>query len=681
MRKLVNYLPTHFLIGLIVGVLLQFKFTIWQFGFINLIVVQILLIFVLLGFYFFKKKIVFTFLSFMVFIFVGIASVYIQDDRNYENYYKNIATNNNCSVVLRIVEVLKASEYDYKYKATVLQVDEKRSRGMVLLTIRKDSLPIKLLNIDDIIFTKSSFQEPKIPLNPYQFNYKDYLAKQRIHYQLAVKDYQLKIIEKRTFSIVGFAVGISDYIQKKLQKYHFRETEFSIIKALLLGKRQNISKELRSSYVDAGAIHILAISGLHIGIISFAFLWLLRPLNRLKNGKYIAFVLTVLLLWIFAFMTGLSASTVRAVTMFSFFVVGKSLQQGQFVEHSLATSMFLLLIINPLFLFDIGFQLSYLAVFGIVWLQPIFYKLMKSTTKITDYFWQLFTVSLAAQIGILPLSLFYFHQFPGLFFLSNLIVIPLLQIILVGGILVVILAVTNLLPTFIVFLYEKIVYLMNIFIQWVSYQESFIFRGITMSFLAMCAWYIMLIFCYQFLVERKPKRFIYFLSSILLLQSVYIFEKYQQSKKENFLVFHKSRKSIFGSRRGEEVLFYHNLDSTEINRQKIIQNYIVKEGVKPKFQYQNKSVFKIGNHTFLCVDSIGVYKLDKLKKSIIILQKSPKINLDRLIYFLRPIQIIADGTNYKNYINRWEKTCTEQKIPFHYTGKKGAFQSSEYKSE
>lgn len=144
----------------------------------------------------------------------------------------------------------------------------------------------------------------------------------------------------------------------------------AVIKALLLGQRQDISKGLLTDYQNAGAIHILAVSGLHVGILLLILTFILRPIDRFKNGKYIKAIGIIVFLWMFAFIAGLSASVVRAVTMFSFIAIGQSFQKKTLIEFSLITSMLFLLLVKPMFLFDVGFQLSYLAVFGIIWVQP-----------------------------------------------------------------------------------------------------------------------------------------------------------------------------------------------------------------------------------------------------------------------------------------------------------------------
>jgi competence protein ComEC len=640
----------------------------WQFGFFKLLLtLSLILIFLLL----FKSKIIKTFLAFLIFFFIGVSAVFVNNDANYQSHYKSFITNNS-SAILKIDKVLKSTNYHHKYVAEVTQIDSIKTKGKILLNITKDSL-LQSLKVDEFIYAKPNFIEVNKSLNPHQFDYKFYLEKQGIHQQIYFKKNEYKSIGIEVFSLKGLSAKFRDKVQKLLKEYHFKADELAVINALLLGQRQEISKELISDYSKAGAIHILAVSGLHVGIILWILTWLLKPLERLKNGRILKTICIVILLWMFAFIAGLSASVVRAVTMFTFLAIGLYFQRKNVILFSLISSMFFLLIFKPMFLFDVGFQLSYLAVFGIVWIQPKLYKIYSPKYKVDKKIWEIFTVSIAAQIGVLPLSLYYFHQFPGLFMLSNLIIIPVLGTILVGGIVIITGALIGILPQVLANIYGSVISLMNGFINWVSNQEQFLFTDISLSFLMMLISYVFIIFSIQFLIEKSSKRLTCFLVSLLLVQSIFLFENYQKKTKQEFIVFHKNRNSILGNRVGEQLFINHDLDSLAITKTNAMFSYRIGENVNQRYKNGFSNVFQFENETILIVDSLGIYQLNNLKNPIILLQQSPKINLERLIKTIAPKQIITDGSNYKSYVKRWQKTCKTLKTPFHYTGEKGAF--------
>lgn len=669
MKKLVSYTPISFLVFLILGIILQFYQSIWKYGFSMLLLIIVVTIIILFILKLKSLKIWFSIVAAFVFTLIGIAAVFIQNPKNYSNYYfKNYQPNE--TVVITIHQILKPGNYYTKYIAKVTQVNNTKTIGKVLVNIKKDSLnsPLK---VNQQFVLKPEFKELIPPLNPHQFNYKEYLAKQHIYHQLFLNNSELKQVDDASFSLIGLSASVRNNIQQSLQKHNFSKDEYAVINALLLGQRQEISKELLDDYTNAGAIHILAISGLHIGIILLLLSYLLKPLEKLPKGILIKTLSIILLLWSFAFIAGLSASVVRAVTMFTFIAIGQSFKRKKVIEFSLVSSLFFLLLINPLFLFDVGFQLSYLAVFGIVWTQPLLYKLWNPKNFLLDKMWRLLTVSVAAQAGILPISLYYFHQFPSLFILSNLVIIPFLGGILLFGIMIIFLALLNFLPQFLADGYQFIISLMNSFVSWISHQESFLLQEISMSLPAMFVWYVVIVLFFQVWIHKSAKRIFYFLGAVVLLQGVYLFEKFEKENKKELLVFHKSRNSIIGMREGKELRIY-NLEYAIIN-EKLFQSYRIGENVNTVVIDSTFNYTTFKNKQLLIIDSLGIYQLYKLQNPIVILQHNPKINLNRLITTTQPQQIIADGSNYKSYINKWQETSYKQKTPFWYTGQNGVF--------
>ncbi|WP_243765932.1 ComEC/Rec2 family competence protein [Polaribacter cellanae] len=657
----------HFTVFLIIGILVQFYTNFWQFNFQESFLIFLVFAFLLL----IRNRFFTTILTAIIFFTIGVFAVFITDCSNYDNYYQH-HLKNETNAVLKITKVLKSGNYSDKYEAEVIQIQQQKTRGTILLNVQKDSFS-NSLKVDDLVKLKADFLAIYPPLNPYQFNYKSYLARQGIYQQIFTENNQFLNLESQSSTIIGLSAKFRDLVQESLKKYHFKEDELSVINALLLGQRQDVSKELIADYSRAGAIHILAVSGLHVGVILLMLSFLLKPLERIQNGKYLKTILIIFLLWMFAFIAGLSASVLRAVTMFTFLAVGLGFKKKNVVFFSLVSSLFLLLIIKPMFLFDVGFQLSYLAVFGIIWVQPKLYQLMQPKVKILDKIWQLFTVSIAAQVGILPLSIYYFEQIPGLFLASNLVIIPFLMYILIGGIVIIITSLLNILPQFVADLYGIVISWMNNFVSWISHQEVFLFKEISISFLWMLAWYAFIILGIDFLMYKKPKKLMYVLIAILGVQSIYFYETKTKENKEEIIVFHKSRSSIIGKRLGENLLLQHDLDTLNFKDNFSVKSYRVSEGISETNSVNFNNFIQFKDKNILLVDSLGIYQLDNLKNPIILLQYSPKINLERLIKAIKPSKIVADGSNYKSYVFRWEETSKKQKTPFYYTGKNGAY--------
>lgn len=667
MKKLLRYLPFHFLLCLIFGIYIQFYFNVWTlsnwwiFGILTGIICVL---------FFLKSLRPFSVFCGFTFFILGMAITFQSDIRNDPLYYENYLRKNNTSV-LQITEVLKPNKFSNRYKAEVIQVNSNETTGKVLLSIRKDSIA-NMLEADQRILTRTDFLEVKPPLNPHQFDYKSYLARQGIHRQVYLKSDEFFEIETET-TFLGWISQLRSNIQQSLKKEGFSDDEFGVMNALLLGQRQEVSKELIDDYSNAGAIHILAISGLHVGIILLLLSYFFKPLELIKKGHLFKLLFIVLFLWFFALLAGISASVVRAVTMFTAVAIGQSVQRKNSVVYSLILSIFVLLLIKPMFLFDVGFQLSYLAVFGIVTIQPKLSSLWQPKRILIDKIWQLTTVSLAAQLSVLPLSLFYFHQFPGLFLLSNLVIVPFLGIILIGGIVMILLSVMSILPEFLIDVYGGIISLMNAFIRFVSKQEEFLFSRISFSFWMLIASYILIVFGFQYFERKSALRLKLFLVSILVFQSVLFYEKYDSQSKKEVLLFHKNQHSMIGIREGERLLTSHSLDSIAYQLDWNLASYSIGEKVKLVGGKTPNGYFEFHNQQFLIIDSLGIYQLKELKEPIVILQHSPKINLNRLIDSIKPKQIVADGSNYKSLIQRWKETCDERGMPFWFTGEKGAY--------
>lgn len=668
MKKLLEYIPFHFTLSLIIGITSQFNFRIWSFGFLKIGYTVLVLFIVLL----LLRRSRFYFLSAWLFFFwIGVATVYIQDDRNYEAYYGN-HNKDNVTAIFTIEKVLKSSTYYHKYEASIGKLDTLRVRGRTLLNVDKDSTN-HTLKVGDMLFLKPEVVTLSSPLNPHQFDYRSYLEKQGIYHQVFVKNSEYAILKQSQFSVQKMASEIRGSIQKSLRKHEFDQDVLAIINALLLGQRQDISKDLIENYSKAGAIHILAVSGLHVGILLLIFSYLLKPLERLKNGRVYKTLTVVILLWMFAIIAGLSASVVRAVTMFTFVAFGMMTNRNGGVLFALMSSAFFLLLIKPLFLFDVGFQLSYLAVFGIVWIQPMLYQLWSPRYLITDKLWQLSTVSIAAQLLVLPLSLYYFHQFPGLFILSNLIIVPFLGILLIGGILIILLSLLQLLPAFLIEVYGTIISAMNGFVSWIADQEKFLISEISYSAVLMIASYLVIFSIGSLGSKWHPKRIMMMLITIILFQSVLIFEKHEKNKKNALIIFHKSRETIIGQRLQDTLNVYSDMNSPNLLKSHALKSYVLGEDISISYRERLPNYLLTNDEELLIVDEKGVYEFTGFVNPIVFLMQSPNINLERLITILDPKLIIADGSNYKSSIARWQKTCIKKKTPFWYTGQNGAY--------
>jgi competence protein ComEC len=244
--------------------------------------------------------------------------------------------------------------------------------------------------------------------------------------------------------------------------------EFAVLAALTVGYTDALQPDLRASYSATGAMHILSVSGLHVGIVYVVIAFLLGFLDKSVRKKILKAVLIVSFLWIYAFITGLSPSVVRSTLMFTFVAVGAALERKTHIYNTVFMSAFFMLLVNPDFLFDVGFQLSYAAVLSIVFFQRPFSNLLPVNNKLLRWLRDLLTVSVAAQLGTMPFTLYYFHQFPNYFLLTNLVAIPLSTIVIYLAMLLLLVSFVPYLSVGVAFLLKGSLWLLNYLIVWIE---------------------------------------------------------------------------------------------------------------------------------------------------------------------------------------------------------------------
>ena len=427
----------------------------------------------------FTKTIYFGITNYLLAFAIGIITQITHTDSYQKNNYIHnksaFEKPHNISLTLR--EKLKNSTSSNRYIAIINSIDNSKYSGRIIVNIHKDSTNHPL-EIGTQLQINSTLYKNNNPKNPNQFDYSKYLENKQIYAQLYTDIDEIKVSNYIQKDIWYYTSVLRTRIITNLEKSNFKKTELNVAIALILGQQQDISPEIIRDYQYAGAVHILSVSGLHIGFILIFITFVLKPIPNTRKGSFIKLIVILVSLSLFGILAGLAPSVVRSVTMFSFVAIGNHLRRSVNIYHTLLVSILLILLVQPSFLFDVGFQLSYIALFFIVWFQPLLASLWEPKNKIKKYIWDILTVSFAAQIGTLPLSLFYFHQFPGLFFVTNLIILPFMGFIMVVGVLVMGLAAINCVPLFLTKTLEWSIYFMNTIINKIASIEEFIIRDI-----------------------------------------------------------------------------------------------------------------------------------------------------------------------------------------------------------
>ncbi|MDG1175026.1 MAG: ComEC/Rec2 family competence protein [Flavobacteriales bacterium] len=363
----------------------------------------------------------------LLLFFVGFQYTIERTDKFKKTHYSNFI-NPNDYLMVKVCDNLEEKQNSYKTILEVQQISSDTNRivsGKILAYFKK-GVKISSINYGDELLIKNKLNEVGGARNPNQFNYKHYLNINQINSQVFLDSVSW---QKTGVNSGNGLVAFSQRMRQKLYNYLSDNgivgDQLKVASALLLGYRENLDKDLVKSYSSAGAMHVLAVSGLHVGILYLLLANLLKVFSKIKNSKIWIALILISILWFYALMTGMSASVMRSATMFTFIIIGdKIIDRKGSIYNTLAISALVLILINPHIIYQVGFQLSYSAVLGIVYVQPKLYKLIYVKNIFLQKVWAITCVSIAAQIATFPLSLHYFHQFPVYFFIINLIVIP-----------------------------------------------------------------------------------------------------------------------------------------------------------------------------------------------------------------------------------------------------------------
>jgi competence protein ComEC len=614
----------------------------------------------------------FVLLTAIFFVLFGMINTErIKPINNKGHYIKKYQKGNTISI--KLLEELNHTGYYYRYIGEIQSVEGYRTEGKIMMRLAK-KVQLKALHYDDLIITCEPLKEIQASMNPGSFDFKTYAKKKNIRQQLDLRSPNFIIRKKTSRGLKVRALRFREDIIKSLDKHEFSKDEFSVIIALLLGKRQELSKGLIDDYKNAGAMHILAISGLHIGIILMMLNFIFRPLEYVKQGRRIKMIVLLICLWCFAFITGLSASVLRAVCMFTALTLGLFSNRSSNIGNYLFLSIFILLCVHPLYVFDVGFQLSYVSVFAIIGISPLIKRFWKPKLKIASYFWKLLVISFAAQIGIIPLSLFYFHQFSGLFFASSLVIIPFMGIILGFGFLMILMDQVNFMPIIFIRCYDFMIRSMNDFVGLLSNHHNLIFDHIYFSLLLVFLAYGLIYSLCKYIGNTSIKNLMFLLGAIIIFQGTLLWEKVKTQVSSEFVVFHHTMHSTIVERNGSKLTIKSTLKPDDPKLARIIEPY------QHQF-YQIKVVdgsaienlINAGKKRILIIDDETMIQDFGFNPDIIVLKNAPKINLDRLLKRVHPEIVISDGSNFLSYSRYWRNSCKKFGIKFHDTFQNGAF--------
>lgn len=619
-----------------------------------------------------------TFLSF------GYGLSYLHNQLNQPKHFKQQLQEDNNFFIATVSEAPKLSA---KSVGTVLSVEYIHdSLGTVVEGIGNLLCYIKLdtnsagLVLGDQLLCHGRIELMKAPQNPHAFDARQYYTYQNIHYRTYLAAGHWEKIGHQESWMTSINT-IRSYLLNTLKTHIPTANEYAVAAALILGAKQDLDKEVKNAYAETGATHVLAVSGLHVGIISglFAFLLGLIPIKK-QWWQYLRIMIQLILIWLFALFTGASPSVLRASTMFSFLAVGQALKRNTSIYNTLAASAFFLICLNPYIIMNVGFQLSYIAVLGIVYLQPKIYRKWYIPNKLGDKAWSLLSVSLAAQIATLPIGLYYFHQFPIYFWLSGFVVIPAATGILSLGIALMAFSWVPVLGLGIAYALNGLLWIMNAAVFGIQMLPAAVWTGFWLESWEMWLWYLVLGTVFWALTVKKLKILYLPFCLIIVLLGNRMWTLWELEQQQTLWVYHSPKGTlidIFSQRSAISIkdstllqtqLQYTHQSNLWANRVAIHSFYSTyQDRDSTSFLWLDNGVFQAGNKRFLLYNSDLLNKEthQALAVDYLLLHQNPKLkNIEDLYNVCEFDTLIFDATNSYWAINKWKTQCEELNISY-----------------
>ena len=644
----------------------------------------------LLGFFFvpFFNRYKFAFINGIItsilFFSVGAILAWQKDIRNDKQWLGNFYQEKN-ALIVTLDEPPVEKTKSIKANATVsylLQGDQKIPvKGKIIPYFKKDS-SLQVTYGSQIIF-KKSLQEIKNSGNPGGFDYKRYSLFQGITHQVYLKPDEFEVLSgKKENPFRKFIYTSREKVLNILRTNIKGDKELGLAEALLIGYKDDLEQSLVQSYTNTGVVHIIAISGLHLGLIYWLLALLLKPLKKRRKTRWLSPVLIITGLWLFSLLAGAQPSILRSALMFTCIVLGESLSRKTSIYNTMAVSAFILLCINPYWLWDVGFQLSYAAVLSIIiFMRPV-YNWFYIKNKLLDFIWKLNAVTIAAQILTVPLSIYHFHQFPNLFLLTNFLAVPLSSAILLGEIFLCVISFIPALALLAGKIISWLIWIMNTYIEKIEAIPFSLWDGLQISILQAVLLLLFAAGTSYWLMEKSKAGLKLGLLTLLGFTALRSYSFMQSDRQQKIIVYNVPQKRAIDIVSGRNYLF---IGDSDLLANDFARNFHLKPSrilyrINDGTTLDNLSLFEnylsYNDKHILLLDESVSFLAEGATPSVdlLVISKNPKIYIKKLAASLNIRQVVFDGSVPAWKANYWKKDCDSLHIPWHDVTVKGAFE-------
>ena len=548
--------------------------------------------FLFLVFSFLKIHFFFKIKDFVLSIFFLGLGVFAHELHNKEQVLPNFP--NSSEVVFTLDKKLNSNEKNKRYEVKILKVnDEINHLGLVL------SVPKEEKELDFKHFYKAEIYLNKVKANAqdFGFDYQKYLGRKQIYFQgYAPNSFQ--VAEKENLTLSEKIKQKRLEILQNIDQAKLSEKSKEFTKGIILADRTEMDRETVEDFSKSGLVHILAISGSHMAIIFWLILLLLKPIFP-ANFRNVPIVISLIFIWLFAIFIDFGSSVIRSCIMITAYYFYVLLQRKPDLLHAMAISGLAILIFDTNQLFDVGFQLSFIAVFGIFWLnEPILKYLPKPKNNVQNFLVNVISISIAAQLATLPLVIYYFHQYSLISVIANLVVIPFSEVIIIFALLMTILLGFGFDISWLNALYDSGVQLVLKVIHFFASLDVFFFKNIPMHWSEVIVLFSMIYFLRRFLTRHHLKSLIKVGFLVILFLMLRIGFNYYENSQSEILVHEFFKEKIISVKEKDKVVFFvKNSKNLEKQKKYIIEPYLVARRVN-----DFKIIFVPQNVKFLVIN-------------------------------------------------------------------------------
>lgn len=574
----------------------------------------------------------------------------------------------------------KTLKIDIALESKLEEGKNKSIKGKSILYLKKGTQASALKEGQQIVF-RNKLAPVMATKNPGAFDYAAYCRRQGVYHTGFLQDADWAItsenVKKSWRSITTYG---TEFVKRILRKYIRGEEELGIAEALLIGYRLDIDQNLWQAYSNTGIVHIIAISGMHMAMIYQSLLWLLTCIPYFKKNRKSAVIISLVFMWLFAILTGLPASVVRSAVMFTFIGIGDVLKKKMTIYNNMAASAFLLLCINPNWLFDVGFQLSYLAVLSIVMFYKWIYDKFSFKNRVSDFFWKLVAGTLSAQILTFPICIYYFHQFPVLFLVMNLIAIPITTVVLFAEILLIFLSWIPMVASLLGYLSYFLIHYLNKIVFYIEKLSFAVWQYLSINLWQLALLYLLIGFTTYFIQTRKTylSHLAYFAAIFFVCIAVY--NKYLHLTQNKIAILNNGTNTTVAYVHGTKYHLFSKDTITPKQRQYVInpmkiewQLNEINHTIVNHFSNPSFHASALGNHFVLALLDNQIKCTEPVRTDILIVGGKNPISSDSLIKNFKFKKLILDASIPFWKMDNYKASLENVGLSFHSISKDGAF--------